>query len=98
MQDSKALHFLKEFPAWLVLSALFAALLYVWYVSERAFLEHLIDTVMGGLLTLLIGRKVSAQTGNTTSGDVNIIPPSDDLKDLTTPEAIGAVENIGEGK
>lgn len=87
MQDSKFLHFLKEFPAWIVLVFLLCGLTVVWFISERSFLEHLIDTAMGGLLTLLIGRKVSAtQTGNTVTGDVINLPepdkPTEEIKPI----------------
>jgi hypothetical protein len=95
MTDSKLLHFLKEFPAWLVLVVILGVLLWVWFISERAFLEHLIDTAMGGLLTLLIGRKMT-QSANTNSGDIVVTPDAPaDLSNLSDAGINSAVENLG---
>jgi hypothetical protein len=49
------------------------------------------------LATLLgVRRPQPAQSGNTEQGDVYNVAPADELKDITEPEAIGAVEVLKE--
>jgi hypothetical protein len=73
MKDGRFLHFLKSFPAPLLLSALFILVLWLYLRTNDLFLQRVIDTILGGLLGVVTGRGISqAQTGNTTTGDVNI--------------------------
>jgi hypothetical protein len=56
MQDGKLLHFLKEFPAWLVLMALFGIAIGFYWKTGDQFFQRILDTILGGLLTVLYGR------------------------------------------
>jgi hypothetical protein len=87
------LSFLKGFPAPLLLSALFLVVMWIYLKTNDAFLQRVIDTILGGLLGVVTGRGIS-QAGTTATGDVNITPTPE--IDLTKPEAIGAVEVLKE--
>lgn len=101
MKDGKFLHFLKGFPASFLLSALFLTVLWLYLRTNDAFLQRVIDTLVGGLLGVVTGRGMTqAQTGNTTTGDVNIVP-NENTQDLTTlsdGEINRTVEGITEEK
>lgn len=69
-QDGYFLHFLKQFPAWIVLSTLFIFIIFCWLflivyhpTSERPieFLGTIINLIIGGLLGLLTNRLVTPQ-------------------------------------
>lgn len=58
----KVLHFLKEFPASILLTFVFMAVLWTYVHTGLPFLERIVDTVLGGLLTAVIG---ALRKGNT---------------------------------
>lgn len=90
MKDSRILYFLKGFPAPLLLSLLFLIVLWGYLQTNDAFLQRVIDTILGGLLGVVTGRGTQqSQSANTNSGDV-VIKPETDLSSLTT----GEIENI----
>lgn len=100
-QDSNLLHFLKQFPGWIVLTILFSMTLWMHYHTQDQFLQRLIDTILGALIGILWPRspQTPGQSANTQSGDVNVIaPPTDStpLNELTPTDIEGAVENLEE--
>lgn len=72
-----------------MLSLLFLIVLWVYLQTNDAFLQRVIDTILGGLLGVVTGRGTQSQSANTNSGDV-VIKPETDLSSLTT----GEIENI----
>ena len=93
MKDSATLHFLKNFPPWIILLALTILFVGLYFRSGDSSYKDWTSLILASLFTALGVRAAQpAQTGSTTTGDVNITP---DL-DLTQPEIIGAVENIKE--
>jgi hypothetical protein len=83
MQDSKTLHFLKQFPAWLVLTFVFLIVLWLYLRTADQFLQRVIDTVLGALLGVLTNWRNPSQSANTVTGDVFV------------PQNLNAEENNG---
>ncbi len=103
MKDSKLLHFLKNFPAWIVLLALLLVFVALYAASGDGSFKEWSSLVLASLFTALgVQRFQSNQTGNTTSGDVVIAPEPTENKaetlNLTDAEINSAVENIKEEK
>lgn len=96
MTDSKLLHFLKNFPAWLILTVLFLVVLWLYIGTADQFFQRVVDTILGALLGILTGRavqnQVSAQTIET--GDIK----GESLSNLTDDEINKTVENLQENK
>jgi hypothetical protein len=83
MNDGKLLHFLKNFPAWFVLSLLFIVVLWLYLRTADQFLQRVVDTILGGLLGVVTGRGLPTQSNNTGTGDVIVQPeaPAQEIKE-----------------
>lgn len=95
--DGYILHFLKELPAWCILALLVGMFMFYFKLTNADFIPRIIDGLVGGLLTSLVGagmrsaRQGSQQTdikaqniesANTESGDVVLSNPgSEAVKD-----------------
>jgi len=55
-QDGVLLHFLKELPAWCVISQLIIVFLAAWFVTQADFIPRIIDALLGGLMTSIVGQ------------------------------------------
>jgi hypothetical protein len=97
MNDSKIITFLRNFPAWIVLFVLTLIFVSLYKISGDGSYKEWTSLVLASLFTALgIQRQNPTQSANTTSGDVIVSTPEN--LDLTTPEAIQAVEQIKEEK
>lgn len=97
------LTFLKDFPSWLPLSVMtiLAALCYLYIedaTKSAAFKEWTGYLLIASCTAFGTGRTRQENKGTTTEGDVVINQSPDELKDITTPEAIGATEVLKEEK
>lgn len=87
--DGYILHFLKELPAWCILAILVGMFMFYFKLTSADFIPRIIDGLVGGLLTSLVGsgvrsaRNSSQQTdikaqniesANTETGDVVVTP------------------------
>lgn len=88
--DGAFLHFLKELPGWCILSILVVVFLAYFNFTNADFIPRIIDGLVGGLLTSIVGASRSPrqnvqqtdikaeniETANTESGDVIASPDS----------------------
>lgn len=86
MKDSKVTHFLKNFPAQYILSALFLVVLWLYVQTNDQFFQRVVDTILGALLGILTGRWMPQAN--------QII--ANDLNNITADEINTAVEKIEE--
>lgn len=72
----KISQFLTDIPGWFVLLLMFFSVLWLYGSSGDAFLQRLLDTIVGGVLGVLIGRRQTSQSMpiDTIAGDVNFSP------------------------
>jgi len=101
MQDGKFLHFLKSFPAWLVLTGLIVFILVLRKLAADPFLDRIADTLVGGLLLVLTGRVFPPtqplQQSNVENVEkMTVNAPGEPLNNLTEGEINSAVEKIEE--
>lgn len=97
MKDSKTLHFLKNFPPWIILTALTVLFVFLYYRSGDGSYKEWTSLILASLFTALGVRAATpAQTANTITGDINAAP--EDLTNLTDGEINGAVEQLKENK
>jgi hypothetical protein len=96
--ESPTLYFLRQFPAWIPLLAvtlIFAALYY--YTQDVTYREWTGLTLTSFFTALGMQRTGNtASSANTTTGDVNVIAPAENLNNLTDAEINKAVEKIEE--
>lgn len=83
----RLLHFLRSFPASFLLAFLFIAVLWLYLKTQDAFLQRVIDTILGGLLGVVTGRGI--QQTNMPQGDINI---------ESTPEKVEEIKEEKEEK
>lgn len=55
--DGRFLHFLKELPAWCVLSILALGFAVMWQFSHDDFIPRIIDGLVGGILASVMGQR-----------------------------------------
>ena len=55
--DGKILHFLKELPAWCVLTLLAFGFAVMWQLSHDDFIPRIIDGLIGGILASVMGQR-----------------------------------------
>jgi len=72
MKDGKVIHFLKNFPAWIVLLALTIVFAGVYYLSNDNSFKEWTSLVLASLFTALGVQRLSApeKPANTETGDV----------------------------
>ncbi len=68
--DGYILHFLKELPSWCILAILIGIFLFYYNLSQADFIPRIIDGLVGGLLTSLIGAARSALKGSSQHTDI----------------------------
>ena len=56
-QDGKTLHFLKETPAWCVLTLLIVIFSVMWNLTRDDFIPRIIDGLIGGVLASVMGQR-----------------------------------------
>jgi predicted membrane metal-binding protein len=96
MQDTVFLHFLRQFPAWIVLFVLTLVFVALYYLTNDISYKEWTSLLMTSLFTALGMQRAlsSGQSANTTSGDVNIVPNPMDLQDIKPDEIEKAVEGL----
>lgn len=87
MQDSKVIHFLRQFPAWIVLLFLTLVFLALFYVTNEASYKEWTALLLSSLFTALGMQRVQqpSQSANTETGDV-IVKPTDPPTELMETE------------
>lgn len=89
-QDGLVLHFLKELPAWCVLTLLIGIFLTVWQLSHDDFIPRIIDGLVGAVLTSIVGQRLRPNTAQIT-------PPTQvtaDTAEIDSNETTINVDNL----
>lgn len=68
VQDNALLHFLKELPAWVILTVMIIIFLVYYHFAREDFVPRIIDGLVGALLTAIVGQ-AGRKTGTTISAD-----------------------------
>ena len=97
--DGKILHFLKELPAWCVLTLLAFGFAVMWQLSHDDFIPRIIDGLIGGILASVMGQRprpaaVQPTTQNITAETVTAESVNPAVMDNTNM----SVENFNEPK
>jgi fructose-1,6-bisphosphatase/inositol monophosphatase family enzyme len=72
MKDTKTIHFLKEFPAWCVLLAVFVFVFIYYVMTHDGFIQRLVDAAMGALFTALVSNRPKPSPSITTGDDAQV--------------------------
>jgi hypothetical protein len=97
VKDSRILHFLKNFPPWIILTALTVFMVMLFFRTGDASYKEWTSLILASLFTALGVRAAQpASSATTTSGDVNITPEANEPPNLTEAEITGAVEQLRE--
>ncbi len=75
MNESRILHFLKEFPAWLVILFVFMFVFLYYIQTKDDFVQRLVDAAMGSLFTALVSNRAKQPTPTNTTETGDIIAP-----------------------
>jgi hypothetical protein len=97
--EVRLLNFLKEVPAWLILTAVFFSVLALYYISHDAFLQRLVDAVLGGLMGVLIGKRLSNSPTTVTADTINtvdVVSSDAPLEGEQAPEELEPEDTRGE--
>jgi hypothetical protein len=60
--DGLLLHFLKELPAWCVITVLIVIFLGAWFLTHADFIPRILDALLGGLMTSIISQRPKPAT------------------------------------
>ena len=84
-QDSSMLHFLKEFPAWCILTLLIGVFLTMWQLSHDDFIPRIIDGLVGALLTAIIAQRPRPNMASVASSPTSVTA---DTAEINSEETI----------
>lgn len=85
-QDGALLHFLKELPGWVVVSAALIFFTAIYLVRQDDFIPRILDALIGAFLGLVVAQRPRPTAPSRSTVSTESIPPEESGNDDSKPQ------------